>query len=353
MATTYHKVAYLVALGLAAACSSSSSDTSSGGDPSNPAIAGDGTKNGDETDVDCGGSNPKKCAEGKDCNADGDCDSGQCSSSKTCTAPSATDGRKNGDETDVDCGGTTTNAPKCAAGKGCSTHADCATDACSYKNICITEKSCAPHEGGDTCGPAGSPESCCAKAPAGKVMLEKYSITAGRMRQFIERTNGDLRGWIQAHRTPEFPADWDQFLPNTLDSGSGDVDFTGVYQELGPFVHGDDDGGNEGCYIKGNGARTFRLPDDVNARFNDPQAYDQKLLDQKPMNCATYYFYAAFCAWEGGRLPTRADLEAAWGNKKYPWGDSPDPAGWKTAYDSDATGFATTPPNGDTKRANT
>ena len=61
---------------------------------------------------------------------------------------------------------------------------------------------------------------------------------------------------------------------------------------------------------------------------------------------------AAFCFWDGGRLPTRAEFNAAWGPSTYPWGAAPAAAGWSVAYDSDATGIPFTPPSGDVKRAN-
>src|SRR5262249_3821026 len=84
-----------------------------GGDPGQRT---DGTRNGDESDVDCGGSNAPKCADGKNCNSSNDCTSGICKGS-TCSSPAPDDGVKNGDETDVDCGGA--KAPKCAVDKGC------------------------------------------------------------------------------------------------------------------------------------------------------------------------------------------------------------------------------------------
>ncbi len=91
------------------------------------ASCSDGKKNGTETDIDCGGACPTKCATNGTCTVGGDCASGACGSGH-CTTPSCTDGQKNGSETAVDCGGACPN--KCAAGDGCSAHADCQTGRC-------------------------------------------------------------------------------------------------------------------------------------------------------------------------------------------------------------------------------
>jgi formylglycine-generating enzyme required for sulfatase activity len=306
----------------------------------------------------CGAGAASLCPPGERCQLAADCDSKVCGADadQRCAVPTATDGVQNGDETDVDCGGTSTSAPACALDKKCRVHADCASDACTYKGVCVAEKSCTAHHGGDTCGP-GSAESCCTSidmpgAPGGDVKLDKYVVTAGRFRQFVERTNGDMRGWIQGHTPSWWDASWSSLLPTQLDSGGTDPDFAGVYQELGPYVHGTATGGNEGCYVNGYGTRTFRLPDAVNAKLGDAQSYPQDVLDEKMMNCVTVYMMAAFCAWDGGKLPTRAQFDYAWGGATYPWGASPAPAGYATAFDSDATGSPVTPPGGDVKRAN-
>src|SRR5205823_3728276 len=71
-----------------------------------PPTCSDGVKNGTETDVDCGGTSCPKCANGKVCSLATDCSSGNCSAG-VCAPPAngCTDGVKDGNETDVDCGG--------------------------------------------------------------------------------------------------------------------------------------------------------------------------------------------------------------------------------------------------------
>lgn len=98
----------------------------------------DGTKNGDETDVDCGGTASPACADGKDCKVAPDCTSGVCTGDK-CQVPTAKDGVQNGDETGVDCGGSTTKAPRCPTGKGCLGDADCDKVRCD-----LVQKKCLP-----------------------------------------------------------------------------------------------------------------------------------------------------------------------------------------------------------------
>ncbi len=73
-------------------------------------------KNGDETDVDCGGS-CAPCGTQQGCSAGTDCASGVCDGSNHCAAPSCDDQVKNGDETDVDCGGSACAPcnPRCGA----------------------------------------------------------------------------------------------------------------------------------------------------------------------------------------------------------------------------------------------
>ncbi|HNK44969.1 MAG TPA: fibrinogen-like YCDxxxxGGGW domain-containing protein [Pseudomonadota bacterium] len=98
----------------------------------------DTTKNGSETDVDCGGGTCGKCADSKACVAATDCTSGVCSA-KLCAAASCTDTVKNGSETDVDCGGST--CKPCAINLACTTATDCSTSSCK-QGLCSYATSC-------------------------------------------------------------------------------------------------------------------------------------------------------------------------------------------------------------------
>jgi hypothetical protein len=104
-------------------------------------------KDGDETDVDCGGSCIAKCSNGKACVGNSDCNSRICINN-ICVAPpappSCTDRIKNGGETDVDCGGGVCNP--CANGNHCNTNFDCGSGNCSI-GVCtagIPPITCSP-----------------------------------------------------------------------------------------------------------------------------------------------------------------------------------------------------------------
>ncbi|MBO5753977.1 MAG: hypothetical protein J6S69_09890 [Proteobacteria bacterium] len=117
-------------------------------------------KDGDEADVNCGGSCLAKCEVGKACTDNDDCGTGNCTDKKVCAVKSCTndtecvspavcwfddtvetptdgvciscvDGIVNGDETDVDCGGNT--CAQCEKGKTCKTADDCVTGECTNK----------------------------------------------------------------------------------------------------------------------------------------------------------------------------------------------------------------------------
>lgn len=83
------------------ATDSSSDDTEDTSDTGDPCTNGE--QDGDETDVDCGGS-CSPCGDDQGCADPGDCQSGVCED-ETCQPPSCDDDVQNGDEVGVDCGG--------------------------------------------------------------------------------------------------------------------------------------------------------------------------------------------------------------------------------------------------------
>ncbi len=260
------------------------------------------------------------------------------------------------------------------AGGACTKDSDCQSLGCDYTMHCAVGRSCTQHNGGDTCGATGK-ESCCTSLavpkPGAAYKLDKYNITAGRMRVFIEKTKGDVRSYVQANRPAWFEPAWDAWIPNKMDDGTKVTGTShlfdpgtgqdGVYQQLGPIHYGAAEaGGNEGCLTKEVGnARTYRLPDDVNTTdFADVQQYPQDILDTKSQQCVTFFMVAAFCIWDGGRMPTLDELDYAWDGgdpttHTYPWGNTPAPGGWNTAYPMMPVGYGTvTPAGSDQMRAN-
>ena len=326
----------------------------------------DGIKNGDETGLDCGGPTaPERCETGQGCGATADCKNVLCdvAGTKLCLAPANDDGLKNGTETDVDCGGgAPTNAVKCATGKGCALPADCTTDGCGYNNKCAVARSCAVHEGGDTCGRGevgqvgAAHESCCTSVPLpdNSARLDKYEITAGRIREFINRTGGNVQQWVLDHRaetSAQIPDALVPYLPmsNTTPvktynhcDGAGnncgsDTRGFGVYDHLGNTTFFPDRpcvNCGQGCYLGtiatgGYGHPTYYWDNATqNLQWSaQPRKFTQKELDVKSINCVTQVLLTAFCAWDGGRLATTAQLggnnpNSAWGTGAYPWGSN-------------------------------
>ncbi len=365
---------------------------------------GDGVKNGTETDVDCGGPDSPRCADGLVCNGDVDCTSDVCKDSngtKRCQVPTTTDGKKNGSETDVDCGGVAVN-PRCKAGKACALGTDCASGGCNYEQKCAAARSCTARYGGTTCGAGGEGgigaeawEDCCKSIPVttptgGAMYLDKYPVTAGRMRAFLTSVNYDVRAFVQqtraAGKIPKIPANvggtadgvnpvldaaWDPYLPTSFDGDTGaaeiaDCDqnmwdyqyavccesvakpagacpagttlgadnrchywddvaktcpanrrgaypgtYTAVARHLGGTVFRANAQTSTGCFVGAPGTHSFRFPDAKQDGATPEQSQD--VYDTKTLNCVDYLVGQAFCIWDGGRLETFPEWQAAWG----------------------------------------
>jgi hypothetical protein len=344
-----------------------------------PKGAADGKKDLDETDVDCGGPHAPKCADGKTCVGDGDCATGYCPLDTTkCAAPRYDDAVKNGSETDVDCGGAGAGAVKCNEGKACLVDSDC-RGACNYAKKCVDMPSCKPHNGGDTCGDfdATGQESCCKTLPVngytdpnqpGKtVYVDKYEITAGRMRAFIDEisamNNGEpkIKDYTAAHRPTRWNPNWEVALPNAMmgtaasftttnptstdnltspgqdqyllnnptqrtwsvAKGNWNIDigvvraltaphFFPEYVTTGNWPAPDYAASHDlNCSNaeKSYGYSTYWFDTATIANATQEanvkgKSFTQDVMDQKALNCTPFGLFAAFCAWDGGQLVT-------------------------------------------------
>ena len=145
------------------------------------------------------------------------------------------------------------------------------------------------------------------------------------MRAFIEAVGGDVRTWAQANRAllpTEWADDWDNSLPaNEVDV----VQLIGTGQ--GANAYWNTQGRANGCYANGMGGPTYWHPADKLLAYSaDVRGWTKDELDTKTLNCAPRALFVAFCAWDGGRLPTYQEwLYAVHGEeteaaRPFPWG---------------------------------
>ncbi len=132
----------------------------------------DSVANGDESDVDCGGS-CGTCLDAQACNDATDCGNGVCTDN-VCQAPTCSDGARNGVETDVDCGGL---CVPCADGGACNDWRECENGVCS-DNVCQAP-TCddGTRNGGETAVDCGG--SCGATCVAGDLCFESTDCNSG------------------------------------------------------------------------------------------------------------------------------------------------------------------------------
>ncbi len=369
----------------------------------------DGVKNGTESDIDCGGTAPTNaplCDKGKKCGGDGDCFWGHCNAG---ICGDHVVGTKDGDETDINCGGT--KSPACDWFLGCKVDKDCTSTICDSKSRCSPGASCKGGlHGTQTCGlgeynnVVGTPshmtaagtvvaghETCCKSllvsgypdnvaAPGKAVYVDKYEITAGRMRAFvtsIANGNGgapDIKTYTAAHRPTRWNNGWENYLPtnftgsmaawtttNPTPAGNallapGQDQFlanfptqspswsvaTGSFMQdvgvdfalggghlfpdynTGPgwptpdyaAAHALNCGNGHGQY----GYSTYWFDAATIAAISGGvgKNYPQDILDDKALNCSPNALFAAFCAWDGGQLATAEVMDYITGNSVQP-----------------------------------
>lgn len=301
-------------------------------------------------DAACGAGTGRPCAPGATCASDDDCE-GLCEAN-VCAPPTRTDGRVSPSlgETDVDCGGV--GGAPCADERACAVDGDCTSAVCSAGKRCVAGPSCRGGANGPsglaTCG-TGEPgaagavvESCCKALPLPTRTtrrLDRYEITSGRVRAFVEglaAANGgtpNVRAFAQAYAAAHPGsqlADVMNGYPGLLDilpnQGSPTARLP-LPVFLGAFPL-DPINSLDGCFV-GDGAYghpTYWQTPATLATYGigkvngagvatGERHYTREELDKKPANCMSALFLAAFCAWDGGELARTADYREVWGRQ--------------------------------------
>lgn len=154
-------------------------DADAGEDMATAPTCSDAVRNGDETDIDCGGSCVQKCALGKGCLSGADCQSTICNAvTHTCVDSPCSDGKQDGQETDIDCGGGG-GCPACAVGQVCGVPADCTSMQC-VSNKCAAPATCSDGTQNGTETDVDCGGGACAGCAAGKKCNSKNDCAMGR-----------------------------------------------------------------------------------------------------------------------------------------------------------------------------
>lgn len=153
-----------------------------------PAHCDNDEQDGDETDVNCGGS-CAPCEVDESCESGDDCSTGFCSAGSQCAQPSCEDGALNGAETGEDCGGEICRALNllCDNDEACAEDGDCKTGFChggtcrspSCDDEVLNQGETAVDCGGPVCRLNTSPLGTCSNGKACDVHEDCTSLYCG------------------------------------------------------------------------------------------------------------------------------------------------------------------------------
>jgi formylglycine-generating enzyme required for sulfatase activity len=137
--------------------------------------------------------------------------------------------------------------------------------------------------------------------------LDKYEVTVGRFRKFVEQYDGSPPPQDRGAHPSITGSGWQESWNDQLPGSNADLR-TLMQTHRGTACTWTEQAGPNEC---------------------------------RPINCIKWYLAFAFCLWDGGRLPTEAEWEyaAAGGtsNRLFPWGED-DPSNERAVYQCTAAG---------------
>lgn len=240
----------------------------------------------------------------------------------------------------------TAGAPLCALLEQCQTDTDCVSQVCqtsgSYAGKCVPARSCTGAPGADNACGAGHNEWCCSALPVpggdflrqyesgnsiddspahvSAFALDTFEVTVGRLRAYFEAVGWNPRASAPAAGAGAHPniagSGWRQSFNSRLPGSKAEIETRLTASCIGGAV---DNGGV--LDYSDYGAPTWILANGPGGAANP--ASNPASAEDKPVGCIDWYTLAAFCAWDGGRLPSDAEwsFAAMGGNEQraYPW----------------------------------
>ena len=213
--------------------------------------------------------------------------------------------------------------------------------------------------------PTVAARSTTRRAGANPTKLRTARATSYRVRAFLSAVNGNVRAFVQTARTSgKIPdgvpmlAAWDPYLPTSFggNANAGELAegtqnctganggppcaegpaqagvYTSVRNHLGGNIFRSNAQSATGCFTNSPGTHSFRFPAGMYDGSIAPVTPEHPVdvYDTKTLNCVPYVMAQAFCVWDGGRLETFSEWQAAWGGGTLPWSamDARNSTGW-------------------------